>query len=89
MTVRELYQWAAERRILDASIRICDGMAVSYYPEASCLQQGRYETIIDVSTITPVDYDELDGWADIVLRDADWARGRAYPACSHDEPAKR
>ena len=31
MTVRELYQWAAREKVLDAQIRICDGMAVSYY----------------------------------------------------------
>ena len=90
MTVRELYQWAAERRILDAPIRICDGMAVSYYPEPNCLQQGRYEAVIDVSGLHPVEFDELDGWADVVLRDRDWAKGESYPACRHnDQPNDR
>lgn len=69
MTVRELYRYAAERRILDAPIRICDGMAVSYYPEARSVQQGRYEVIIDVSDLQPVEYDELDSWALAVIHD--------------------
>lgn len=71
MTVRELYQYAAERRILDAPIRICDGMAVSYYPEAKSLERGRYEVIIDVSDLQPIEYDELSPYALPELHDHD------------------
>ena len=30
MTLRELYEVAEEQKLLDAQIRICDGMAVSF-----------------------------------------------------------
>ena len=68
MTVRELYQWAARERILDAQIRICDGMAVSYYPERRELHRGRYEAVIDVSTAQPIEFDDLDTWALMISR---------------------
>lgn len=70
MTVRELYQYAANNRILDAQIRICDGMAVSYYPEPKSLVRGRYELVIDVSDLDPIEYDELNTFALPELRDA-------------------
>lgn len=59
MTVRELYQLAEERRLLDAQIRICDGMAISFYPEPKSLTPGCYELVIDVSDLEPIDYDDL------------------------------
>ena len=59
MTIRELHQIAEERRLLDAQIRICDGMAVSFYPEPSCITPGRYELVIDISALPIVEYDEL------------------------------
>lgn len=69
MTVRELYQWAAREKVLDAQIRVCDGMAVSYYPELRETRRGRYETVIDVSACTPIEFDELDAWAAVVSYD--------------------
>ena len=69
MTVRELYQWAAREKVLDAQIRICDGMAVSYYPERRELHRGRYETVIDVSTARPIEFDELESWALMIAHD--------------------
>ncbi len=69
MTVRELYQWAAREKVLDAQIRICDGMAVSYYPELRELHRGRYEAVIDVSTAQPIEFDDLDTWALMISRD--------------------
>lgn len=71
MTIRELYTWAFKNKVLDAQIRICDGMAVSFYPEPRNLRRGRYETVIDVSDCTPVEYDELDSWALALLNDAE------------------
>lgn len=71
MTIRELYTWAFKNKVLDAQIRICDGMAVSFYPEPRNLRRGRYETVIDVSDCTPVEYDELDNWALALLNDAE------------------
>ena len=69
MTVRELYQWAAREKVLDAQIRICDGMAVSYYPELRELHRGRCEAVIDVPTAQPIEFDDLDTWALMISRD--------------------
>ena len=63
ITVQDLYAYAKEHKLLDARIRICDGMAVSYYPNPSSVGKGRYEIVIDVSALEPIDYDELDTWA--------------------------
>lgn len=63
ITVQDLYAYAKEHRLLDARIRISDGMAVSYYPDLGSLHRGRYEVHIDVSALDPVEYDELDAWA--------------------------
>lgn len=59
MTVRELSQIAEERKLLDAQIRICDGMAVSFYPEPTSIGPGCYELVIDVSDLEPIDFDDL------------------------------
>ena len=59
MTIRELYQVAKERNLLAAQIRICDGMAVSFYPEKECITPGRYELVLDISALPVVEYDEL------------------------------
>lgn len=59
MTIRELYQVARERKLLDAQIRICDGMAVSFYPEPSCITPGHYELVLDISALPVIEYDEL------------------------------
>ena len=74
MTVRELFAWAARERVLDAQIRICDGMAVSYYPELSSVKRGGYETVIDVSALEPVEFDELNAWAVMIESDAERVR---------------
>ena len=59
MTIRELHQIAEERHLLDAQIRICDGMAVSFYPESTCIVPGRYELVIDISSLPVVEYAAL------------------------------
>ena len=69
MTIRELYDWAAAHRLLDAPLRICDGMAVSFYPRPDDLKRGRYDAVIDVSACDPVEYDELNAWAYVTLND--------------------
>lgn len=63
ITVQDLYAFAKERKLLDARIRICDGMAVSYYPDPRAVAAGRYEIILDVSANEPIEFDELDLWA--------------------------
>lgn len=59
MTTRELYQIAKTRNLLDAQIRICDGMAVSFYPEPNCITPAHYELVLDVSALPVVEYDDL------------------------------
>ena len=65
MTPKELYQWAQRRNIEDAQIRICDGMAVSMYPEMTEVRAGRYEVVIDVSTVEIIEYDDVERWNQI------------------------
>ena len=51
ITVQDLYAYAMQHNLLDARIRICDGMAVSYYPDPRSVSKGRYEAVIDVSAL--------------------------------------
>lgn len=73
ITVQDLYAYAKVNKLLDARIRICDGMAVSYYPDPGALGVGRFEIVIDISANQPVEFDELDQWAQRQY-DADRAR---------------
>ena len=68
ITVLDLYSFAKERNLLHARIRICDGMAVSYYPNPKSVEAGRYEIVIDVSALPTVEFDELDQWAELIRR---------------------
>lgn len=63
ITVSDLYGFAMTNKLLDARIRICDGMAVSYYPQPRSVGRGMYEIVIDVSGDEPVEFDELDEYA--------------------------
>lgn len=68
ITVLDLYRFAKERNLLHARVRVCDGMAVSYYPNQASVEAGRYEVVIDVSALQPVEFDELDQWAEIIRK---------------------
>lgn len=58
ITPKMLYNYAVANGMQNAPIRICDGMAVSYFPTMKCL--GRSTSIVlDVSTIVPKEFDEL------------------------------
>lgn len=59
LTPRMLWEYAKMHHIEDTPIRICDGMAVSYMPDRGCLGRSPQITVIDVSTIAPVEYDDL------------------------------
>lgn len=63
ITPLDLYAYAKTNNLLNARIRICDGMAVSYYPDPGTLSRGRYEVVIDVSANDPIEFDELDCYA--------------------------
>ncbi len=59
LTPRALYLYARKHGIEDERIRICDGMAVSYFPTEDSLCRAKNKIVIDVSDLTPVEYDEL------------------------------
>ncbi|MBQ5609841.1 MAG: hypothetical protein IIU85_06295 [Rikenellaceae bacterium] len=58
ITPKMLYNYAVANGLQNAPIRICDGMAVSYFPEMKCLGRST-STVIDLSTIDPIEFDEL------------------------------
>lgn len=58
ITPKMLYNYAVANGLQNAPIRICDGMAVSYFPEMKCLARST-SLVIDVSTVEPYDYDSL------------------------------
>lgn len=60
ITIRQLFEYAQRHNLADATLRICDGMAVHYYPDAGSLYRSRFEIVIDVSALDPIDYDELN-----------------------------
>ncbi len=59
LTARMLWEYAKVHSLEDAPIRVCDGMAVSYMPDRGCLGRSPMVTVIDVSTVDPIDYDDL------------------------------
>lgn len=59
LTPRAIWEYAKLHHIEDAPIRICDGMAVSYMPDRGCLGRSPMIAVVDVSTIEPIDYDDL------------------------------
>lgn len=59
LTVRDLWEFAKANNLEDARIRICDGMAVSFFPSRSSIAVSPQRVIIDVSDLDPVEWDEL------------------------------
>ncbi len=59
LTVRDLWEFALQNNLEDARIRICDGMAVSYFPRIGDICVSPQRVIIDVSDLDPVEFDEL------------------------------
>ena len=55
----QLWAYARAHKLEEAPIRVCDGMAVSYYVDALCVGRAAYEIVIDVSCVDPIEYDEL------------------------------
>lgn len=86
ITVQDLYAYAKVNKLLDARIRICDGMAVSYYPDPRAMACGRYEIILDISANQPIEFDELDQWAQ---RQYDSDRGRQIHEYRRNVEAQR
>ena len=58
LTPKMLYNYAVANGMQNAPIRICDGMAVSYFPDMKCLARST-SLVIDVSHIEPIEFDDL------------------------------
>ena len=59
ITLAQLWYFARAHHLEDAHIRICDGMAVSFFPNRSSIAVSPQRVIIDVSDLDPVEWDEL------------------------------
>lgn len=67
LTPRKLYEYAKQHNLADVQIRICDGMAVSYYPTIGSLARTKDRAIIDVSNQQPVEFDELSANDQVII----------------------
>lgn len=59
LTPRLLYNIAMRYGLADSRIRICDGMAVSYFPTLPTVGASKSKIVIDVSSEPCVEFDEL------------------------------
>ena len=59
LTPELLYRYSLEHGLQNARLRICDGMAVSFFPRLDDVGIAKSKLIIDVSDCQPVEYDEL------------------------------
>lgn len=59
LTPQSLYNFAKRYGLENDRLRICDGMAVSYFPTRSSLARTKSRVIIDVSDEDPVEFDNL------------------------------
>ena len=59
LTPRLLYEYALAHNLADCRLRICDGSAISFFPDTDSVGRSKNKLIIDVSDLTPVEFDEL------------------------------
>lgn len=59
MTVYDLFITARNRHLHGGKLRIADGMAVSYFLTNDCLKFRKNHILLDISKLTPVDFDDL------------------------------
>ncbi|MBR5283423.1 MAG: hypothetical protein IKU22_11680 [Alistipes sp.] len=59
LTPFALYQYAKKHGLEHERLRICDGMAVSYFPTEESICRAKNKIVIDVSCEEPVEYDDL------------------------------
>lgn len=59
LTPEALYYYAKKHGLEKERIRICDGMAVSYFPTEESICRAKNKIVIDVSCERPIEYDEL------------------------------
>lgn len=58
-SVRDLWEWAQKNGLCDAQIRVCDGMACSFFIDRTALARSPYCVVLDVSALPVFEYDEL------------------------------
>lgn len=59
LTPEALYYYAKKHNIHKERIRICDGMAVSFFPTEESICRAKNKIVIDLSCDTPIEFDEL------------------------------
>ena len=59
ITIAQLWAFARAHNLEDAAIRICDGMACSFYVNMSAIGRAPMEIVIDVSHLKCLEYDDL------------------------------
>ena len=68
MTVYDLFKRSVDKGLADAPLRLCDAMAVSYFPTVGCVRHVKNEIIIGVASLPSVEFDDLEA-DDLVV---DW-----------------
>lgn len=67
MTCYDLFAPCQHRDLHTEQIRLCDGMAVSYFLTVGCVKFTKNAIIFDTSVLTPVEYDDLESIDAVVV----------------------
>ncbi len=67
LTPKSLYKFAKAYGVENCRLRLCDGMAVSYFPTNDALCLAKDKVVIDVSAERSFDYDELAANDKVIL----------------------
>lgn len=59
ITVAQLWAFARAHHLENAAIRICDGMACSFYVNMLSVGRAPMEIVLDVSACKLIEYDDL------------------------------
>ena len=67
MTCYDLYAPCQHRDLHTDDIRLCDGMAVSYFLTLGSVKFTKSAIVIDTNDLTPVEYDDLDAKDRVII----------------------
>ena len=67
LTPETLYLFAKKHNMERERLRICDGMAVSYFPTEASVCRAKNKVVIDLSCDNPIEYDELSADDQVIL----------------------
>ncbi len=59
ITIAQLWDYARAHNLENAAIRICDGMACSFYITMASVGRAPMELVLDVSNCECIEYDDL------------------------------